>query len=97
MYNQMSQLVFRLHILNSLFSIDAYIYISFHSNSINTSALTICELSNGMEYIILPRLASPSFYQLGEHLMIISGMVGNVQFGSQLQLYVESDTSELLS
>ena len=74
-------------------------YISFHSNSINTSALTTCELPNGMEYSILPleiRLASPSFYQLGEHLIIISGMVGNVEFSSQLQLVVESDTSELL-
>ena len=74
--------------------------ISFSSNSINTTALTTCELPNGMEYSILPleiRLASPTFYQLGEHLMIISGMVGNVEFGSQLQVVVESDTSELLS
>ena len=74
--------------------------IFFSSNSSNTSTLTTCELPNGMEYSILPleiRLASPSFYQLGEHLMSINGMVGNVEFGIQLQVVVESDTCELLS
>ena len=74
--------------------------ISFPSPSLNTSSLTTCALPNGMGYKVLPveiRLASPSFYQLGEHLMIINGMVGNVQFFSQLQVVVESDTSELLS
>ena len=74
--------------------------IFFPSFLLNTSSLTTCALPNGTGYKILPvqiRLASPSFYQLDEHLMIINGRVGNVQFFSQLQVVVESDTSELLS
>ena len=73
--------------------------ISFSSNSIKTSTLTTCELPNGMGYNILPLeiiLASQTFYQLGEHLMSITGMIGSVEFDSQLQVFVESDTSELL-
>ena len=73
--------------------------ISFSSNSIKTSTLTTCELPNGMGYNILPLeiiLASQTFYQLGEHLLSITGMIGSVEFDSQLQVFVESDTSELL-
>ena len=52
--------------------------LSFHSNSLDDSAITICELPNGMEYGILPleiRLASSTIYQLGEHLMSIVGVI----------------------
>ena len=73
--------------------------ISFSSNSLNTSTLATCELPNGMKYSILPleiRLASPTFYQLGEHLMSIMGMIGSMEFDSRMQVVVKSDTSELL-
>ena len=74
--------------------------ICFSSNIINTSTLTTCESPNGMRYRILPVeiiLASPTFYQLGEHMMIINGMIGGVKFDTRVHVFVESDTSELLS
>ena len=76
-------------------------FISFHSNSLNGSAISICKLPNGMEYGILPfeiRLASPTFYQPGEHLMSIMGVIiDGVEFGSQLQVVVKPGISKLLS
>ena len=76
-------------------------FISFHSNSLNSSAISVCKLPNGMEKGILPleiRLSSPTFYQLGEHLMSIVGVIiDGVEFGSQLQVVVKPDISELLN
>ena len=65
---------------------------------VNLSSLEICD---GTDYRILPlqfNLVSPSFYQLGEHIINIRGSAvmgpNPLEFATQLVVNVETNTSE---
>ena len=73
-------------------------------SNIESSILENCSYYNG-SYGILPiqvRLVSPSLYQLGEHVILVSGelmptMMPEIHILGQLQLVVRPDTCEFNS
>ena len=78
--------------------------LTINARNINSSTLENCSYFNG-SYDILPiqvRLVSPFLYQLGEHVIIISGelmptMMPEIHILGQLQLVVRPDTREFNS
>ena len=68
-------------------------FLPIPNTSLNSSTLENCD-----KYKILPlqlNLVSPSFYQLGKHIINIIGFSSeSIEFGTQLIVNVETNTSE---